>query len=400
MPDIAYQKILIFCICMVAFMIPFSIALTNIGIIAAIIVIIAYRVYKRNFSINAAGTGYFLLGFLLVALASMLNAVDKGVAITGLRKILKYYSIIVIFSEIKDKRNTIRQVLYCLMAAAFFISLDGIFQYYKGFDLIKHSQLTYTLGAKRITGSMHNPNDLAVFMASCIAIYFASLFFNNGKPFKKKLLLAVSLVICIIASIMTFYRGLILFYFFMIAAVFLMRRNIKFLAASIIAVILTYILLPAGTLSWLKDNPNIIDFFIDHSRYLHWKTAINMLKAHPFIGIGINNFVPSYIIYRGPDDGFVGWYAHNLYLHMLGEVGLAGFGIFIAIMICGFKNCLRNIKQKALSDNWVSYGALFSVSAFLITGIFESNLFYSNLAVFFWILFSVMLFLPSKPYSA
>ena len=80
--------------------------------------------------------------------------------------------------------------------------------------------------------------------------------------------------------------------------------------------------------------------------------------------------------------------------------GLLGFGLFTAMIFYGFKRCVKKLRKTTEENRWVYYACLFSVSAFLITGIFESNLYYSNLAVFFWILFSVMLFSPLEPESA
>ena len=394
--NLIYQKILIFSLCTAAFMIPFSIALTNIAIVAAIIAVVVYKIITRSISVNFAGIGYLLAGFLIIALLSIFNATDKTAGLNGIRKSLKYFSIILALGEITDKKNTMKWILYCLLAAAFSVSLNGIFQYFSGFDLLKHNLLTYTLQTKRITASMHNPNDLAVFLASCIGIYFAVLYFSD----KNRKFLYIPLIVCMIASLMTFSRGLILFYFLLISALSLIKKDLRPFAIFIIIVILLFAILPAGMAGWLKENPNPINFFIDHSRYLHWSAAINMFKAHPFIGAGVNNFVPSYIIYRSPEDGFERWYAHNLYLHMLGEIGLLGFGLFTAMIFYGFKRCVKKLRKTTEENRWVYYACLFSVSAFLITGIFESNLYYSNLAVFFWILFSVMLFSPLEPESA
>ena len=80
-------------------------------------------------------------------------------------------------------------------------------------------------------------------------------------------------------------------------------------------------------------------------------------------------------------------YAHNIFLHMGGEVGVLGLMMFIWMLFALFKDFKD--KRKLISDpfiNTVHLGLVLSVIAFLINGLTETSLYYSRVAMIFWYL--------------
>ena len=114
-----------------------------------------------------------------------------------------------------------------------------------------------------------------------------------------------------------------------------------------------------------------------------------MIKDHPFIGVGVNTYMKAYSKYKIKDVGIItpdNPYAHNNYLHMAGEIGLMGLGIFLWIMVALFME-LRKIYLKTAQSSFVKNAALglgCGIWAFLLNGLTESSLYFSKIVVVFW----------------
>ena len=136
--------------------------------------------------------------------------------------------------------------------------------------------------------------------------------------------------------------------------------------------------------------------------YLH---SLNMIKAHPVIGVGANTFMKSYKKYKIFPEyrGIITldeMKAHNNYLHMAGEIGLTGLVIFFWFLYRLFresKNIYRSAGDKYLKT--VSLSLIACLIAFLVNGLTESSLYYSVVAVMFWYIAGLSLALKKFTYA-
>lgn len=65
-------------------------------------------------------------------------------------------------------------------------------------------------------------------------------------------------------------------------------------------------------------------------RLAHWQAALEMARAHPFLGVGFGNYEAAYEDYRLINWKFSLGHAHNFYLNVLAEtgmIGLVGYGL-------------------------------------------------------------------------
>ncbi len=97
-----------------------------------------------------------------------------------------------------------------------------------------------------------------------------------------------------------------------------------------------------------------------------WSGALRMFDAHPAFGVGYLNFakdLPAYYVNTGTYDTFIIQFsqldfAHNTYLTVLAETGLAGavlVGALIAI-------ALRRAWSAARSGDWAGEAALLAMA--------------------------------------
>lgn len=96
-------------------------------------------------------------------------------------------------------------------------------------------------------------------------------------------------------------------------------------------------------------------------RFLFWGVGLEMLRAHPFLGVGGNNYEAAFPVARarfaanhpgsslvGMNEQFLNVYAHNEYLQLLAELGLIGFALFVVLclgFVVNFWHALKHRKQ-------------------------------------------------------
>jgi O-antigen ligase len=74
-------------------------------------------------------------------------------------------------------------------------------------------------------------------------------------------------------------------------------------------------------------------------RWEIWKRGVTMMLQHPFLGVGGGAFDIAEGITRGtPGKWFA---AHNAYLQIGAELGVAGLGLFLGLLYRGLHNCRR-----------------------------------------------------------
>lgn len=73
-------------------------------------------------------------------------------------------------------------------------------------------------------------------------------------------------------------------------------------------------------------------FTQDVARLLIWESSWEMVRDHPWLGVGLGLFFLAYPPYRQPADSSGGFFAHNDYLQIWAETGLAGLILLVAVL--------------------------------------------------------------------
>jgi putative inorganic carbon (HCO3(-)) transporter len=116
------------------------------------------------------------------------------------------------------------------------------------------------------------------------------------------------------------------------------------------------------------------------------KAAINMLKAHPFLGVGAGNFNDVFLYYTPPD--LLQWVSegksiHNATLQIMSETGIMGLLVFSLLIIKSFVDV---IKIKRYCQNNESLNLLNNIA--------------NGLGIGFWGYFIAIQFIPGAYYSS
>lgn len=259
------------------------------------------------------------------------------------------------------------------------IVLDGFWQYFFGWDLLRHREL------------LHGFYPLASFtyytrFASYIAVFFIlgiGMNLNSGLPRTERWILFVHHALFFVMLILTFSRGAWLAASAGFAALTFFREKRLLVIASL------------GLLSFLLFTPADLMFRFginwggeaDGYRRDIWYASLDMIRSHLWTGVGINNFLREF----APRFFGESVYAHNSFIQFAAETGVPGLALlltwFFGVLGWSFSE-LRKTNSRFTS---AGFGLVFALGAFLIHSLVDSLFFNSSLAAIFWLLLGALL---------
>lgn len=127
-----------------------------------------------------------------------------------------------------------------------------------------------------------------------------------------------------------------------------------------------------------------------------WESTIAMIRDYPITGIGWGAYLWTYPAYdffiQNPDVKI--YHAHNMYLHLMAEIGIPAFLLFMAIITRTV--CLAVHIAKKSADAWsagLGMGIIAAILSLLVNGMTDHILFNIQLSMFFWLMVAVTMIL-------
>ncbi|MEW6171018.1 MAG: O-antigen ligase family protein [Candidatus Omnitrophota bacterium] len=391
----------------IIYFISISIAATNIAIGFTVFFWLLKKILSKDFKLSYTPINKLLFLFFIICVISIFNAINVKSGIGGLEKLAKYLLIFFPLVETLTNKRRLNFVLWMALFGLCLVSIDGIVQYITGRDFLRgyeigmHDWSWYALGQVklgRLRASTHNPNDFAIYLVTVLPIFIVLCLYHFKNLFKK-IFTCFVILIGLFCLFHTFSREGAIAFLISVSLLALLKKDKRIAIFLILVLLIGALVLPKEVKEWSLKQGSPLGFLVDASRRLHWQAALNMIKAHPFFGIGINNFCISYQSYKTSGDPFtLGWYAHNMYLNLAGEIGLIGFLVFFMILFRTIKNWWRSYLLNITKEvSIVSLAVFLGLVGYLISGIFESSLQYSNLAVLFWFVISLLTAITKMP---
>jgi putative inorganic carbon (HCO3(-)) transporter len=377
-------------------MIPFSIsiapALLSISTGFLIISFLTKKILKKEQIFTRTAINVPLLLLFLITCLSIFNSINYADSLKGgIFKLMRYaFIFLIIVEELKDERH-IKRIIFAMGAGIIVASSDGIWQVLTGRDFIRGYVPVVNIGLVRATASFKDSNVFGVYLSAIAPLIFglALYYFKN----KKKIVIFLVSFIALVGILLTYSRPTLLAIYIALFFLGIVRKDRVLIGFLIILTLISPFILPKSVKEWAKEvQYNPLRFMCNDDRIAVYRNSLNMIKDHPFVGLGANTYMKNYKKYRGPVEyrNIVTkdyMYAHNNFLHMAAEIGLIGLGIFIWLLYKLFREC-KNIYKRL--DNHYLKIVLLSLTACLIAfpvnGLMESSLYYSRVAIIFWYL--------------
>jgi len=124
-------------------------------------------------------------------------------------------------------------------------------------------------------------------------------------------------------------------------------------------------------------------------RLAHWQAGWDMFSEHPWLGVGIGNYEPVYPAYALPYwDAPLG-HAHNYYLNIAAEAGLAGLSAYLILWTAVFWQAWRAVRRTSGYWQGVAIGILGILTHLAVHNFFD-NLYVHGMYVHIAILLGLL----------
>ena len=341
--------------------------------------------------IDLAAGALVLLGFV-----SLVPSVARVESLRALRTIIiepvlfYYLATRLAAGSAQTGRAFALRLAGALLLAGVAVSLVGFYQYATNQNIITAEE-----NLRRIRAFYGSPNNLALFLGRVAPLALALAAFGR---FGQKARLACWLAFAAtgLAIVLTFSIGAwlgVLAALLVIAALAGRKALIRTaIGLGVAALAAAPVLL---SVERFRSHLDLTDGGTTFARVVVWWSALAMIRDHPLLGIGLDNFLYYYrdLHYMLP----AGWrepalsHPHNLLLDFWLSLGLLGAGLLVVLLVGFGREALR--LWRAESDpvaRGLVAGVLASMVDFLAHGLIDNSYFLPDLAVLFWLCFVIL----------
>lgn len=300
----------------------------------------------------------------------------------GLPQVRKFYVLLGLFA-VTTTFKTLRQSrwlvnVWCVLGTA--AAVWSMWQFWAKWSAAKASGSDFYIAyiADRITGFAGHWMTFSGQMM--IVILFGAALLLHGKLMKpQRLTLCAALLLTSVALVLGMTRGIWIATFVGAAYLLWTWRRAAVLALPVVAAA-AIALGPAS----LRDRA--ISLVRPHGetdsnshRYVTWRTGVEMIKAHPLLGVGpemVGKVFDQYVPPDIPRPLPIGYYAHlhNIYLHYAAERGIPAMLGMVAMFILALRRWLVALRDRNHPAKWLLHAGIAAVIGILVTGLTEHNL--------------------------
>jgi len=331
-----------------------------------------YVIYKRLSFSRMPTLIWPVILFVLALLISIIYSQNK---LVSLAELYKYVSglllfLITVFLSEKEKALTIRVIV----EAGFIISFLAIYQYFFGFSHVLNYLSGNQLSSPFATDYLARKRVFLPFVTPSILGGYLAMIFPLLLIYKKRFWLILPIFF---ALILTQSLGAFLSLFCALIIYVCVRKKIKMINLfSLLGVFLLIILILIWRSAAQKEH--IQPIFSTIMRLNYWKGAIEIIKVHPLIGIGLGNFNLN-----------MSRYAHNSYLQIWAEMGILGLFSFLWMICVVIKSYFRDSAQLFYENQ---AACLFSASAvFLVHNFLDFTFFLPEVVFVWWVILGLIM---------
>jgi putative inorganic carbon (HCO3(-)) transporter len=367
-----------------------SIAVSQILLGASLALLLVLLALRRT--VLQLPSGWPLLAFFLGW--TLLSWLVNGHIHEGLPQIKKFYVllIVVVVATLLRGLRDARWVLRLWIALCALSSLWGFGQFWHKWHAAHDAGTNFYLAyvAARITGFNSHWMTFSQQLMLGLLAGVALILWDRATAVKWKRAVVVSVAVCAVAILLAMTRGV---WFATGAALLYLLwawRRWAVLALPVVAVA-AFALGPQG----LRERMISIvrphgDTDSNMHRYVTFRTGLEMIKAHPLLGLGpempgieFNRYVPP-DIHRPLPDGFYG-HLHNIYTQYAAERGIPAMLAIVGFLLWNlalWARALASLSRAAsggVNTNlqncaWLLRAGIAMIIGILVTGMFDHDL--------------------------
>ena len=366
--------------------------------------------------------------YLCANLLSVIFSQDHWLSLKGfIFKLFQNIALFYAFWECMKTKKQIQLFVFLNLLITFLVAINGFIQYWRVYDFVYF----HALLNDRVLSTFKHPNDFAAYLLIPLLLSLGLLTGGTAQSDKirnpanspkdtaffsvpDQIRLWILLGLFLLCFGLTFSRGA--WGSFMLALVWLgiMERKTIKISILVVAIFLAMFvpkMVTTRNVSFLSDEVNnhaqsqgevkkdssvtflqdtlkISKNFAGQGRKVFWKEAINVIRAFPVLGAGLNTYskvAPEF------SANWEGYYAHNCYLQMTAETGIIGLLAFIWIIWRLLWQAIKNVRQ--IEDKFLSaafLGFFAGWTAFMMHSFVDTNFYSVQLGTLMWVVMGAM----------
>jgi len=315
--------------------VPYFTSITSLVGVLTFVSLLAQRlVRKARFSMFNRST--YALVALMVALV-LLGQVRTAVSVERnyFLTYIQLFGLVWAAEQLLGDMKSIRILMIVYVLSVQISALFGIYEL-----LLPSGGLGFEVG--RLAGLVGNANGLGIHASIALVM---SLYFYRDRPSKWLCLFSVlSVVTSSAALILSGSRGAVLFVAPVLGYQLLQEKgkSVYSIALALLVASLMVAIMPGDMLDRYANIPSSVFEGRDtvQTRIILWKTALQLWRESPVLGIGPGMFYYRTLLDPSLGDGR-GLAAHNMYITFLAENGVIGILVFLAISANAVWNLIR-----------------------------------------------------------
>lgn len=308
-------------------------------------------------------------------------------SLRGIFKVLQQVSIFWMVTQIFRDHQQLKRFETLFLILAVLLVADGFYQYTFGKDLIRGIPIQGSMAGPRVSASLKNYGMFGAHLAMILLFLFMlGLRWRNldGK-WKYWYFCLPTSIGALFLLFLTRSRGAILAFLLGTFFYLIFRKKIILLFLLFTFLVgLAFILPPSMILhldGYLREQSLV-------ERYCLWDRAVQVIKAKPLTGTGINTYSVAHPKYDKKQNWRVkNYYAHNGFLQMAAETGLPSLFAFLWFLFRYFQRGFGALKRwPHPREQDILLSLLIGVLNFLLLAGIDTVLHNSQAALTFWYL--------------
>ena len=243
-------------------------------------------------------------------------------------------------------------------------------------------------GIRRARAFYGSPNNLALYLERVVPMGLAVAFWGHTRW--RRWVYGLGVIPVALALFLTFSRGVWLLGLpaMFVALAWAGGMRARWLVAGLLITGLLAVVPLAGTERLLS----LLDFSEGTTslRLSLWQSSWDMVRDHPWLGIGLDNFLYYYGDYVRPGAAVDRWlsHPHNMVLDFWLRLGIGGVGLLLVLLFTFFKEASRLLRILCKGDlRAMTLGFVAGMAALVAHGSIDSSYFVTELA--YWFMFSL-----------
>ncbi|MGH1362824.1 MAG: O-antigen ligase family protein [Calditrichia bacterium] len=369
------NQLLLVSLCIFCFVLPWSLALMQIGLVLTMLSAIFIHVTEKR-RLVFHPTLILMLVYILFRFISIALSPDISKSMRATFQQDWPLLAVPLLASVQLNAKSWRTVLTVLLVSATLVSLYGLLQTFQGFEYFRGKALD-PVGTNpvatfyRATGGYNICLTYAGNQLMFFAFILGLLLIRSDKD-KVNLLHLGMFALLFLSIVGTFARsawlGIVLC--IVVGTFFVNRRLFVFSSLGLLLIgVVASLVFPdiRGRLT------SIFDLSLNEARLNLWHTSLKMILDNPFAGIGPGLFNHVFESYRVPGHYAYLGHSHNDFLNLAANSGLPALIAWIAIWVSVISSMFKSVynSAKTLFQRQVVFGCLLAIVAIWFSSFFQ-----------------------------